>query len=76
MMSGKDAAAVSDLSFEAMLDDVCGQLWDRKVNYSLRRIREMDALLAALERELDELILQGKSRRGLSGGKTLRDQSG
>ncbi|MDR0386459.1 MAG: hypothetical protein LBH57_00345 [Treponema sp.] len=76
MMSGKDAAAVSNLSFETMLDDVCGQLWDRKVNYSLRRIREMDALLAALEQELDALILQGKSRPGPSGGKALQDQSG
>ncbi|MDR0399442.1 MAG: hypothetical protein LBH51_00690 [Treponema sp.] len=76
MISGKDATAVSDLSFETMLDDVCDRLWDRKVNYSLRRIQEMDALLAALERELDALILQGMSRPGPSGGRASRDQSG
>jgi hypothetical protein len=77
MMSGKNAAAISDLSFEAMLDDVCDRLWDRRVSYSLRRIREMDAALAAMEQELDELILQGrgKARFGPSGGGVLRDQS-
>ncbi|MDR3191529.1 MAG: hypothetical protein LBT87_00510 [Treponema sp.] len=58
-----------------MLDDACGRLWDRKVSYSLRRIREMDAVLAALEQELDDLILRGEARCGLSGGEALRDQA-
>jgi hypothetical protein len=61
MISGRDAITVSgSVSFETMLDDVCGRLWDRKVNYSLRRIQEMDAALAALEQELDGLILRDR----------------
>jgi hypothetical protein len=73
MIPGNDTAAVSgNSSFETMLDDICDKLWDRKVTYSLRRIREMDAALGVLERELDELILRG----GRSGGGLSRDQAG
>jgi hypothetical protein len=77
MISGKDTVTVSDnRSFETMLDDVCDKLWDRKVSYSLRRIREMDAALVLLERELDELILRGRAPSGRSGGGVSRDQAG
>jgi hypothetical protein len=63
MMSGEDTVALSEnWSFETMLDDVCDRLRDRQVSYFLRRIREMDAVLAALEWELDEMILQGKAQ--------------
>jgi hypothetical protein len=76
MISGKGTVTVSDnRSFETMLDQVCDRLWDRKVSYSLRRIQEMDAALAVLEGELDELILRGvPSRR--SGGEVSRDRAG
>jgi hypothetical protein len=62
MISGKNPATVSETqSFETMLDDICDRLWDRKVRYSIRRLQEMDALLAGLEQELEELIrLQGR----------------
>jgi hypothetical protein len=63
MMSDEDTVTLSgSLSFEAMLDDICDRLWDRKVSYSLRRIRKMDAALAAMERELGELMLRGRPR--------------
>jgi hypothetical protein len=68
MMPGKDTVSLSDKrSFETMLDDVCDRLWDRKVSYSLRRIREMDLALGALERELDEMILRGRALQDRGG---------
>jgi hypothetical protein len=77
MIPGEDTMTVSgNRSFEAMLDDVCDRLWDRKVSYSLRRIREMDAALAVMERELDELILRGKARPGPAGEGALQDRGG
>jgi hypothetical protein len=64
MTSGKNPAAVFDSpSFEAVLDDTCDRLWDRKVRYSIRRIQELDAVLSALEQELDAMLLK-KNRRG------------
>lgn len=77
MMPDRDTVTVAgNRSFETMLDDVCDRLWDRKVSYSLRRIREMDAALAVLEQELDELILRGRTSSGHFGGGPSRDQSG
>jgi hypothetical protein len=64
MTSGKNPAFVSDsMSFEAVLDDTCDRLWDRKVRYSIRRIQEMDAALSALEQDLDEMLLK-KNKQG------------
>ncbi|GHV44411.1 hypothetical protein AGMMS49546_28320 [Spirochaetia bacterium] len=64
MTSDKDPVTVSDaLSFEAVLDDTCDRLWDRKARYSIRRIREMDAALLALEQELDEMLRIRQLRR-------------
>jgi hypothetical protein len=75
MMPGKETVSVADKrSFETMLDEVCGRLWDRKVSYSLRRIGEMDAALAVLERELDELLLREKAPSGRAGGRPSRDR--
>ena len=45
-------------SFAAVLDTTCERLWERHVQYSLRRIREMDEELANLEKTLDKLIGQ------------------
>ncbi|GHU57308.1 hypothetical protein FACS189442_6280 [Spirochaetia bacterium] len=57
MTSGENPAVVSeDFSFEAVLDETCDRLWDRKVRYSIRRLREMDAVLLALEQDLDEML--------------------
>ena len=43
-----------ETSFEAVLDTTCERLWEKHVQYSLRRIREMDEELKILEKELDE----------------------
>jgi len=45
-------------SFSAVLDTTCQRLWERHVQYSIRRIREMEEELKLLERELDEIIGQ------------------
>ena len=43
-------------SFEAVLDSTCERLWERHVQYSIRRIREMEEELNRLENALDEFI--------------------
>ena len=45
-----------ELSFASVLDTACERLWEKRIQYSIRRIREMDEELAGLERELDEFI--------------------
>jgi len=44
-------------SFEAVLDATCERLWERHVQYSIRRIREMEEELNCLENALDKFIL-------------------
>ena len=43
-------------SFESVLDTTCQRLWERYVQYSIRRIREMEEELESLEKALDEFI--------------------
>ena len=43
-------------SFETMLDLTCERLWGKHIQYSIRRIQEMDEELKKLEEELDEFI--------------------
>ena len=45
-----------EISFAAVLDTACERLWEKRIQYSIRRIREMDEELACLEKELDEFI--------------------
>jgi len=45
-----------DVSFETVLDTTCERLEERQIQYSLRRIGEMEEELKKLEKELDELI--------------------
>ena len=45
-------------SFRAVLDTACDRLQEKHVQYSLRRLREMDEELELLERELDQFIGQ------------------
>ena len=49
-------------SFENMLDTTCERLWEKHIQYSIRRIQEMDEELERLEKELDEFI--GQPARG------------
>ena len=44
-------------SFEAVLNTTCERLEEKHLQYSIRRIREMDKELSALEKELDEFML-------------------
>ncbi|MDR2482935.1 MAG: hypothetical protein LBD08_04810 [Treponema sp.] len=49
-------SAARDPSFEDVLDETCGRLWDTKVRHSLKRIDELETSLARLENELDALL--------------------
>jgi len=51
-----NAAQVSSLSFDTLLDETCERLLDRQVKYSIERIHELEKRLGSLERELDEFI--------------------
>jgi hypothetical protein len=55
--TGDRAAILADnVSFEAILDETCGRLWDKKIRHSMRRIRLLEDALNTLEDELDALI--------------------
>jgi DNA-dependent RNA polymerase auxiliary subunit epsilon len=49
-------------AFSEVLDKACEGLMDRKVKYSIRRIREMEDQLCELERELDDFLIS-KTRK-------------
>jgi hypothetical protein len=52
-----EAAVFSDKSsFKEVVDETCNRLWDRKVQFSIRRIRELEDRLKTLELELDMMI--------------------
>jgi hypothetical protein len=43
-------------SFKKVVDETFDRLWDKKVQLSIRRIRELEEQLDALELELDMMI--------------------
>lgn len=43
-------------SFELVLDTACERLREKHIQYTIRRIREMDDELKRLEKELDDFI--------------------
>lgn len=43
-------------SFETVLDTACERLREKHIEYTIRRISEMDEELAKLEKELDDFI--------------------
>ena len=45
-------------SFEFVLDTACERLRDKYIQYSIRRIRELNEELMVFEKELDEFIGQ------------------
>jgi hypothetical protein len=65
--AGKPLAAREEkaLSFDAALDNALERVWDRKARFSLKRLREMEAQLLVIEKELD-MFLAG--RPGLQAG--------
>ncbi|MDR1586130.1 MAG: hypothetical protein LBS57_01595 [Treponema sp.] len=65
MMPGENPVIISkDSSFDAVLDEVCDRLMDRQIQYSIRRIHELENRLSGLERELDEFLLQKTDKQG------------
>jgi hypothetical protein len=44
------------LSFETLLDEMCGRLQDTRQQGSLKHIRKLEDLLDELGKELDELL--------------------
>jgi hypothetical protein len=46
----------TETSFEAVLETACERLREKYIEYSIRRIREMDDELTRLEKELDKFI--------------------
>jgi hypothetical protein len=44
-------------SFEELLDKTCERLWDKKKQYTLRRLQELDARLSGLEQELEQFFV-------------------
>jgi hypothetical protein len=45
-----------ELSFENLLDTMCGRLREKHAEYSIRRIGEMNEELVKLEKNLDEFM--------------------
>ncbi|MFP3041591.1 hypothetical protein LQZ19_07175 [Treponema primitia] len=54
--SGETAILSDKSSFKEVVNEACNRLWDRRVQYSIRRIREMEDALKTLELELDLMI--------------------
>ena len=44
------------LAFETVLDTACERLREKQIQYSIRRIMEMEDELLRLEKELDKFI--------------------
>jgi len=49
-------------AFSEVVDKACEGLMDRQAKYSIRRIREMEAQLCILERELNDFLITQTGR--------------
>ncbi|HCC37576.1 MAG TPA: hypothetical protein DEQ14_08150 [Treponema sp.] len=57
MSSGeKPVSASASAAFSTVVDETCERLMDRQIQYSIRRIHEMENRLAVLEQELDAFL--------------------
>ena len=52
----KPVVLTEEQTFETVLDSACERLKEKHIQYSLRRIREMEVILAGLEKELDDFL--------------------
>ena len=43
-------------SFTKVVDEACGKLMDKQIQYSIRRIQEMRDRLSDIEKELDDFL--------------------
>ena len=66
-------------SFETVLNLSCERLWEKHVEYSIRRMREMDEELERIEKELeglmDSAIPGSQNQRSQVPGPKVRGQS-
>ncbi|MDR1249272.1 MAG: hypothetical protein LBK63_08225 [Treponema sp.] len=60
-LSSKAAIFSGKSSFKEVIDQTFERLWDKKVELSIRRIRELEERLNALEMELDMMIKGDRS---------------
>ena len=56
MVSSTPVYDSGELSFETVLNITCERLREKHIQYSIRRIREMDEELKKFEKELDEFM--------------------
>jgi hypothetical protein len=54
--SERAAVIKEQSSFSEVLDGACNRLWDKKVELSIRRIKQLDEYLIRMEQELTALI--------------------
>ena len=47
---------LEETSFELVLDEACDRLWEKHVQYTLKRISKMEKKLSMLEKELDDFL--------------------
>ena len=52
----KPVILTEESSFATVLDTACERLQEKHIQYSLRRIKEMDEELAGLQKELDDFL--------------------
>ncbi|MDR2757822.1 MAG: hypothetical protein LBB78_00405 [Spirochaetaceae bacterium] len=56
-MKNSEEIVLSDPpSFDDLLDKTCERLWNKKKQYTLRRLRELDHNLNILEQELEQIV--------------------
>lgn len=57
MAFGEKSTAVQGIyTFSDVVDEACEKLMDRQIRYSIRRIQEMEDLLADIGKELDTFL--------------------
>jgi hypothetical protein len=62
MVFNTKSVILSDrVSFDALLDQTCERLWEKKVQYAMRRIQKLEADLQCMEQELDAFFLCPKA---------------
>ena len=58
MSSGDKPVSISmDASFSSVIDETCDRLMEKQIQYSIKRIREMEDRLDTLEEELDTFLI-------------------
>ncbi|MDR1466540.1 MAG: hypothetical protein LBI40_02845 [Treponema sp.] len=45
-----------DISFETILDETCERLSEKKAQYSIARLVQLEAALESMKKELDEFL--------------------